>query len=258
MENHIRSTPKYAFLEHDGCLAFAHRGGAGDRLENTMAAFGHAVDLGYRYIETDVHATADGVLLAFHDDRLDRVTDRRGQIAEMPYDEVRHARVGGREPIPLLADVLHQWPGIRLNIDPKSDGAVTPLVELIRDLDAVERVCITSFSDRRNAHVREVLGPRLCTGMGPREVWRLAARSWHIPGTGFDAGCVQVPVRHGIVPIVTRRFIRAAERQGLHVHVWTIDEADHMHDLLDLGVHGLMTDRSEILKAVLQERGSWG
>ena len=95
-----RRPARFPYLEHDGVLAFAHRGGAGDWPENTMPAFQAAVDLGYRYIETDVHATRDGVLLAFHDDELDRVTDSVGVIAEMDYADVARARVGGREPIP--------------------------------------------------------------------------------------------------------------------------------------------------------------
>ena len=96
----------YPFLHWPGPLAFAHRGGASEAPENTMPAFEHAVRLGYRYLETDAHVTADGVLIAFHDDRLDRVTDRTGVIAELPWSEVQQARVDGREPIPLLEDLL--------------------------------------------------------------------------------------------------------------------------------------------------------
>ena len=96
----------WPFLDHPGPLAFAHRGGAGEWPENTMPAFEHAVGLGYRYVETDVHATADGVLVAFHDDALDRVTDRTGKIADLPWSYVAEARVDGREPIPRLDDLL--------------------------------------------------------------------------------------------------------------------------------------------------------
>ncbi len=252
-----RITPKFAFLEHDGCLAFAHRGGAGDQLENTMEAFAHAVALGYRYVETDVHATEDGVLLAFHDDKLDRVTDRRGRIAAMPHAEVRQARVGGHAPIPLLQDVLASWPEIRLNIDPKSDQAVRPLINTLKDLNAVGRVCITSFSDRRNRRIRRELGDEICTGMGPGEVWRLAGHSIGLPLGGFQAGCAQVPLSYRGIPIVTRRFVAAAHRHNLQVHVWTVDCPDEMARLLDLGVDGLMTDQAAVLKQVLSARGKW-
>ena len=96
---------KYPFLEHDGVLAFAHRGGAGDAPENTMPAFQACVELGYTYVETDVHCTKDGKLVAFHDETLDRVTDRVGRISELTWNEVRQARVAG-ESIPLLEDIL--------------------------------------------------------------------------------------------------------------------------------------------------------
>lgn len=119
MVNRVRPTgtvilghvsPEYEFLDHPGPIPFAHRGGSLDGLENSLPAFEHAVDLGYRYLETDVRATADGVLLTFHDQDLERVTDRDGDIARLPYSEVSQARIGGREPIPLLEDVLGSWP----------------------------------------------------------------------------------------------------------------------------------------------------
>ena len=100
----MRRPAKYPFLEHEGVLAFAHRGGAGDAPENTMPAFQACVDLGYRYVETDVHRTKDGKLVAFHDDTLDRATDRSGRIRELTWSEVRQAKVNG-EHIPLLEDV---------------------------------------------------------------------------------------------------------------------------------------------------------
>src|SRR5438552_16072582 len=95
------TTSDFAFLDWPGPIPFAHRGGASEAPENTMPAFEHAVRLGYRYIETDVHVTADGVLLAFHDDVLDRVTDARGRIDQLPWSVVQRATVDGREPIPL-------------------------------------------------------------------------------------------------------------------------------------------------------------
>ncbi len=126
-----------------------------------MPAFQGAIDLGYRYIETDVHATRDGVLLAFHDDQLDRVTDKQGVIAEMDFQEVSRALVSGLEPIPRLEELLLAWPEARINIDPKRDNAVGPLIRVLRDCDAIERVCVTSFSGARIAAVREALGARL-------------------------------------------------------------------------------------------------
>jgi glycerophosphoryl diester phosphodiesterase len=250
------------YLDHGGPIPFAHRGGAGEHPENTLPAFAAAVALGYRYLETDVHATADGVLLAFHDDRLDRVTDRTGVIASLRYDEVRPARVAGTEPIPLFAELLGAFPDTRFNVDVKSDAAVAPLVATIVRTDAYDRVCVGSFSDRRLAIVRAALGPRVCTTLGPRAVAALRAFAWWTPGTAREVtrrggACAQVPVRFGRVPVVDARFVDAAHRLGLPVHVWTIDDPAEMERLLDLGVDGIITDRPQVLKDVLAHRGQW-
>ena len=248
--------PRFTFLDHPGPLAFAHRGAHGPGLppENTMAAFRAAVDLGYEYLETDVHVTADGVLVAFHDDRLDRVTDRAGVIAELPWAEVRRSRVGGSEPVPLLADILEEFPDIRINIDPKHDAAVQPLVHAIRTFGAVDRVCVGSFSDVRIAQARALLGPRLCTSLGPRATTRLAAASRGLGRPRFAAGAAQVPTTVRGRELVGPRFVAAAHAAGLHVHVWTVDSPDEMHRLLDLGVDGLLTDRAALLLEILAER----
>lgn len=252
---------KFPYLEHDGLLAFAHRGGASSWPENTMPAFQGAVDLGYRYVETDVHATRDGVLLAFHDDRLDRVTDRTGCIADMDYEDVRKARVDGKEPIPLLAELLSTWPEIKINIDPKRDNAAAPLIRVLKDMNAVDRVCVTAFSGKRTAAIREALGPRLCTGMGPLSTVRLRFGSWMGPVGfafgGFAEGAAQIPIERYGVTLADRLLVDKAHEQGLQVHVWTIDDEAEMRRLIDLGVDGLMTDMPALLKAVLIEKGLW-
>jgi glycerophosphoryl diester phosphodiesterase len=254
----VPSNAAYPFLDWPGPLAFAHRGGASEVPENTMPAFEHAVGLGYRYLETDAHVTADGVLIAFHDDRLDRVTDRTGVIAELPWSEVQQAKVDGREPIPLLEDLLAAWPEVRVNIDPKRDEVAEPLAAAIIRTGTVDRVCVGAFSDRRIATVKALVGPALCTSMGPREVAQLLAASQRLPGgRRLRSPCAQVPTHQGRIPLVTPRFVDAAHRLGVQVHVWTIDDRDEMVRLLDLGVDGIMTDRPQVLKDVLVERGAW-
>ena len=222
-----------------------------------MSAFAAAVALGYRYVETDVHTTADGVLVAFHDDHLDRVTDRTGRIADLPWAEVQRARLAGGDGVPLLEDLLGAWPDLRVNIDPKLDNAVAPLVDVLERTAAHDRVCIGAFSDRRLAAIRRFTGNRVCTSMGPRDVGRLRAASLGVPVGRFAAACAQVPVRQGRLTLVDRRFLEAAHGRGLQVHVWTIDDRTEMERLLDLGVDGLMTDRPDVLKDVLSARVQW-
>lgn len=248
----------FPFLDWPGPIPFAHRGGASEAPENTMPAFEHAVGLGYRYLETDVHATADGELVAFHDDRLDRVTDGVGVVAELPWSTVREARVDGREPIPRFEDLLGAWPDVRINVDPKTDAAVEPLAEVLLRTNAVDRVCVGAFSDRRLARLQQLVGSALCASMGPRQVARLVAASRRLPGgTNLTAPCAQVPVNQGPLPLVTAGFVETAHRRGVQVHVWTIDDRTEMARLLDLGVDGIMTDRPQVLKDLLVERGEW-
>lgn len=251
---------RHPFLDHHGPLAVAHRGGTEVAPENTLAAFRAATDEGFRYLETDVHLTSDGVLVAFHDDELDRVTDGSGVLAQLPWAEVRQARIGGTEPIPTLDELLEEFPDARFNIDPKSDHVVVALVRALRRHDAVDRVCIGAFSDARLRRLRSLLGPDLCTSAGPKEIAGLVAASRTGAGGAGRSGyrCVQVPVRHRRVEIVTPAFVATAHAAGCPVHVWTIDEPDEMHRLLDLGVDGIMTDRPSVLKQVLSQRGAWG
>ena len=248
----------HPYLDVDGPIAFAHRGGAGSFPENTLRAFRRAVDLGFTHVETDVHATADGVAVAFHDDSLDRVTDGAGVVGDLDWGQVRRALVDGTDPIVRLDELLEELPDTRINIDPKSDAAVGPLVEVLRRAGAVDRVCVCSFSDRRTRRVRDQIGDSLCVGAGPRGIARLLAASARLPAPGpFDFHAAQVPVRSRGLTLVRPAVLAAAHRHGVAVHVWTIDEPAEMQRLLDMGVDGIMTDRPEVLRKVMIDRGHW-
>lgn len=244
------------YLDLPRPLAFAHRGGAGHHPENSFRAFEHAVSLGYSYLETDVHATADGVLVAFHDRTLDRVTDRAGEICSLAYREVKAARIAGTEPIPLLEDLLGEWPRARFNIDAKADPAAGPLIEVLRRTAAWDRVCITSFSSSRLARIRKALPRPVCMATSPAQ---LAYLRLGVPAPvlarrlrRISVRCAQIPVNLAI-PAVLRR----ARAAGLQVHVWTINDRAVMADLLDRGVDGIMTDETELLRELLVARGQW-
>lgn len=245
------------FLGNNRPLAFAHRGGAGDWPENSMPAFDSAVAMGFTHLETDVHATSDGVLVAFHDDKLDRVTDRTGSIAELPWSEVTKARIDGQEPIPRFDELLERFPDSFFNVDAKADPSVGPLVDLIGRTGSVDRLCVGSFSDRRLARIRKAVGPELCTSMGPAGIARLRAASFGVPAGRFSGACAQVPPSARGKVLVDERFIATAHSIGIDVHIWTIDEPEEMHRLFDLGVDGIMTDRPAVLKEVMIERNIW-
>jgi glycerophosphoryl diester phosphodiesterase len=237
-------TPAHPYLDGPRPIAFAHQGGASEHPENTLPAFAHAYELGYRYMETDVHASSDGVLFAFHDPDLQRTCGRPGLIREMTAAEVSTARVAGREPIPRLDELLSSWPEAKFNIDCKSDHALPHLLSRLDWGDVFDRVCIGAFSDARLDTVRERYGTKVCTSMGPRDVAKVRLGTW-------------VPVKQGPLPIVTPSFVDGAHAAGLQVHVWTIDDPVEMSRLLDLGVDGIMTDRVTTLRDVIRSRGQW-
>jgi glycerophosphoryl diester phosphodiesterase len=251
---------RYAYLDGPLPLAMAHRGGAIEHLENTLPAFEACVALGYRYLETDVRATADGILVAFHDPVLERVTDSTGRIDQLPWSVVERARIGGREPILRLEDLLDAWPDVRFNLDIKAAGVVAPLVRTIRRMKVADRVCLASFSDARIHAARRLLGPAVCTALGPRGVAALRLASYRPRAAGLlrlPAGCAQVPLQLGGRALVDERFVTAAHARDLQVHVWTVDSPEETAELLDLGVDGIMTDRPAMLREVLEKRGQW-
>ena len=261
----MRPAADFPYFADAPPIGMAHRGGStfGPNVgrENTVHAFRQAVDMGYRYLETDVHGTSDGHLIAFHDDVLDRVTDSCGAVAELPWAEVSRARINGTDTIPLMDELFETFPEARFNIDVKSAGAIDPLVEAIRRHGAIDRVCVGSFSDARLRTVRRQLGSDLATSAGPvdaaatRLLPRLVTRWLRSPSVAL-----QVPVTRAVGPftatVVTAEFVETAHHVGKHVHVWTIDEAEEMHRLLDLGVDGIVTDRIDTLRDVLAERGN--
>jgi glycerophosphoryl diester phosphodiesterase len=251
---------RYPYLDVNLPIAFAHRGGAAEGDENSMAAFARAVTAGYRYLETDVHATADGVAVVFHDDTLDRMFGSPGRIEDLTWGELSSIRDDGEAVVPRLVDVLDAWPECRINIDMKADSAVDPTIEAIWKVNARDRVLLASFSDRRIRWARKVCGPRQATSMGQRETAALRFGSWYGRGlAGFVPGvaAAQVPVRYKGIRVVDARFVAHTHRLGMQVHVWTIDDPAEMHELLDLGVDGIMTDRIGVLRDVLIARGRW-
>jgi glycerophosphoryl diester phosphodiesterase len=245
-----------------------HRGwhlGELAELENSLTSFRRALDEGFRYLEIDVHATRDGVVVVSHDATLDRTTDGTGPIAEQPWERVRRARIGGREPVAALREVLDELPVALLNVDVKAAGAVEPTLALLDDADAWGRVALASFSGSRLAALRRVGGDRLITSCSPPDAVRLWVRGrlgrvrlgWAGGWLPVPCRLAQVPRRRGRLGVVDAGFLAAAHRLGMEVHVWTVNDPGEMRELLDLGVDGLVTDRPDLLRGVLADRGQW-
>ncbi len=219
-----------------------------------MAAFEAAIEMGFEYLETDAQATADGRLVVFHDDTLERLTGAAGRISGKSWDEVRRLRIAGKERIPLVAELLCSFPDAKINIDPKQDDAVEPLLALLREMHAWERVCVGSFSASRLDHLRQAAGSKLCTSATRSEVTRLWLTRFGLPFKNRSANCLQVPPYHRRIKVIDRRFIRAAHDRGLPVHAWTINSEPEMTALIEIGVDGIMTDNAELAMQLFNER----
>lgn len=263
-------------------VALAHRGGSlfapNLGLENTMTAFGNAVDLGYTHLETDVHVTSDGHVVAFHDLALDRVSDGTGRLRDLTWDQVRRARIGPRQPgegeldgdaeptqdgVPLFEEVATTFPDAFLNVDLKAPGTAAPLWRLIERLGLHDRICVGSFQQSHLTQFRRLARGSVVTAAGvPGTALLRFSPAWlagllHTPAEVLQVPTT-VPLRGGrTLTLVTPRFVSAAHRLGKQVHVWTIDDPDEMTRLLDLGVDGLVSDRIDVLKQVLLDRGEW-
>lgn len=250
--------------------AIAHRGSRLLWPENTMEAFQGAVDLGFRHLETDLHRSSDGVLMVFHDDTLDRTTDGSGPVASKTAAELAaldaafhfaphegYPRRGAGVGIPRLADVFEAFPEIRLVLDLKEPGFEVDLAGFLRTRGLEDQVIVGAFSDARLKRFRKASEGRVATSSGPAEtaaLW-MAARFGRTLRTKADA--LQIPEDFAFVVLPDRKLVQAAEASGRQVHVWTVNDPDHMARLLDAGVHALITDRPDLLKQLLVERGEW-
>lgn len=236
----------------------AHRGLAVDAPENSMLAFVHAMDAGASYLETDVHATADGVAVLAHDPSLDRVAGHDLTIEAMLWQDLAAVDLGRGEQVPGLREALLALPDARWNIDLKSDAAVVPAVRAVVEAKAADRVLLTSFSERRRRQAQALL-PTAATSASQAIVAKaLVALRLGMRGALErilePVVALQVPRRAGRVEIVTERSVAALHAAGVEVHVWTVNETDEMRELLDLGVDGIVTDRCDLAVRVVAER----
>jgi glycerophosphoryl diester phosphodiesterase len=242
-------------------LGLAHRGFAPGGGENTVAAFQRAADLGFRYLEIDVRASRDGVVMVFHDEQLDRVTDAHGPLVHRTASELAALSVGGHGGVPTLESVLLRWPDLRLNIDVKSDDCVRPFAELVNRLAVHERVLVASFSDRRRRAVLRLLDRPTASsaGMVVNALLKILAPVGLAATVARRAGvqALQVPEEYRGFRVVTDRFVRACHAAGLQVHVWTVNDQGDMDRLLDLGVDGLVSDAADVLANRLAARDAW-
>jgi glycerophosphoryl diester phosphodiesterase len=253
-----------------GPVPIAHRGSRYLWPENTLEAFSAAIELGLDHIETDLRMTADGQIVCLHDESVTRTTGAPGLVSEMTYREVaaldagfRHFAGsgfpfrGGGVRIPRFEDVVAAFPGIKVVADLKADGMASELSRLVARHALHDRLIVGSFRDTRLGEVRRASAGLIATSTGSAETrrWVLASRMGRTVPTAATA--LQVPVQMRGMRVVDDRLVGSAHAAGLAVHVWTVNRPGDMTRLLDLGVDGLVTDRPDLLRQVMEERGSW-
>lgn len=251
--------PTHPFLDHGGPLALAHQGGGGEETENSKAAFANAAQLGYRYLDIDLQATSDGVLVAHHDDSLLRLTGIDAAVADRSWEELAEARLPNNEPLARFDELLDTYPDALWNIEVKSEEATLATVAMVRRRDLDQRVCLNTFSDKRMRAVRKV-----AAGLDPAYSTPIASTLWlkvtsYLPFLPYrtSAQLTQAPVKDRGIPVLDKRYVDRAHQVGLKAIVWTINEPDEMERLLDIGVDGILTDAPTALRALLEQRGEW-
>ncbi len=245
--------------EGHGPLAIAHRGGSGLAQENSLAAFHLASALGLRYLETDIRVTSDGQLVCFHDDTLDRVTSATGPVRSKSLHELRPLRINGVEPIPTLNEALDAFPEQCFTVDLKDRAAIEPLVKSLQRKGVAQRVCIAGAWDGWLGQVRSEV-PEVTTALGWCSLTALlsCARSGLRPPKALaTAPFAHVPLSLGRVPIFVERLVAMSHDIGVRVVTWTVDEPVVLRRLLDAGVDAIITDRPDVLREVLIQRGAW-
>ncbi len=266
--SYSRPLPKDPFATPNGPIVMGHRGARGYYPENTLLSFQKAVEMGVDALETDIHSTADGVLVVHHDDTVDRTTNGTGPLHRFTLAELKQLDAGYRWTqdsqtfpfrgqgitIPTLEELFLVFPDYWINIDIKqaTPSIVLPFVQLIRQHNMLDKVFVGSFHDEVTAQFRRAC-PEVPTAASIAEVKRMFLLNAFFLGRFYQgqAQAFQIPEKFSLFRLVTRRFIRAAHQKRVAVHVWTVNETADMQRLIRMGVDCLMTDYPDRLLRLL-------
>lgn len=248
-----KSTPVHPYLSPAKPHIFAHRGFASENglVENTLKAFDAALLMGATHIESDIQVSKDGVPLLFHDDDLERVAGLPLKISDLYWTDLLVVDLGGGTRIPMLEQALTLFPTTRFNLDFKVAGAIEPAVEVIKRLQATDRVLVASFSESRRKRAKKLLGSTVISSAGSVRVLALWLAS-KIGSQGLvnwlakPVEVLQIPAASGAIKLDSPSFIGRMKAAGLELNYWTINEPSEMKRLIGLGADGIVTDRTDI------------
>ncbi len=269
---------RHPFFDLPTPIAIGHRGSSGEAPENTLPAFARALEQGAAILETDVHATRDGVVVVYHDERVERTTDGAGAIAELSFEELRALDAGHRfSPdggrsypyrgrglrIATLCEALAAFPGARFNVEIKRDdpALVDGTIRAVADAGRAERTLLTAGDDGAMGRLRRRLAE---TGLAPAigastgDVIRFVRAAAEGGAPPPEPMALQIPTEFAGRPLVTGALVSFAHAHDVQVHVWTVNDRGEMHRLLDLGVDGIVSDYPSRVREVAEARRRGG
>jgi len=255
-------------------LVIGHRGAAGVAPENTLVGFETGLSEGAHMIESDIHVTRDGVPVLIHDPDLDRTTNGRGSVEDMDWAELRTLDAGCRFSdsaetrtdysgrgigVPRLRDAFEAFPSTPFNLEIKASAQdlVASVVALVQEFEREDRTLLVSGEDGIQSLLRRELtetGCRPALGASLSDIVDIAVSAREGKPHTSDSMAIQVPLDFGGNRLVTPALIDHCRSHGVEVHVWTINDPETMHELLDLGVGGIVTDLPGVLADVIAHR----
>lgn len=275
--NPFASERESAFVHSSGeTLVIAHRGGLIHAPENTLEAFSHAESIGVDILEYDVFITSDGELVVIHDDTVDRTTNGSGRVNDMTLAELQELDAGyhfeseegeaiyrdSGVRIPSVEEVFQEFGHMRQLIELKAtndpdryEDMIQEMWRLIEEYDLHDTVLIASFDHEINLRFDEVSGGTVAIGAGEQETRDFVIRKKAFANALYrpTADAFQLPTEQEGFNLADWKLIRGAEQRGMEVYYWTINDAETMRELIDLGAHGIMTDNPELLIDILRE-----
>ena len=231
----------------------AHRGGTEAACENTYEAFADAYALGYRWFETDVQISKDGFLYSFHDNNLKRIVGINININQLNSEDLDQILISGKHRIPRLDLLLRKFPDVTFNLDAKNIHAAKALVNLLNNDKSFRNLCLGSFSHKTMNYMREFLKRDLPMSFSQWEVFSLILNIKFNKDAKYNASYLQIPKSYLGYKLISKKLLDYCKKNGIKVHVWTINERNEMKNLIGIGVDGIMTDNCRTLLDVARK-----
>jgi len=236
-------------FQKDLFIGLSHRGNSKKFIENSFEAFNSVIQMGYKYIETDLRMTKDNEVIAFHDPDLKRLFNLDLQVKDLTFNKIANLFKEKNCSLLTLEDALKKFPEIHFNIDLKVKEVIQDSIKVVENLNAFNRVCFASF---HSSHTKKILqhNQNAIVSMGMKDVALFKFFKFH----NKKIRIIQIPLKWKGIKVLTRNLIQKADKSNLFVHVWTINDRKTINYLIDLGVNGIVTDEPELLMEIMKER----